>query len=230
MYHFFAKKKKKPVIIAIHGFGERRVDQLIPLKNYFEEKGYQVDCPVLFDCSNENDTNGEDWIQRAKSCIEAHLNKKEEIVLCGFSMGGVIASSLATQYRISKLILIAPAFNYMTISNVKDAVTKYLENKEEKPRNSNYVPMPASFTTTFREIVDQYKNDIEKVSCPTIIFHGTEDETISYSSSKKVIKKLSKQQSALVLLNDGTHHLLEDEINSKILLETAYAFLLDKIM
>lgn len=226
----FLSKKKKPVIIAIHGFGERRVDQLIPLKAYFTEKGYVVDCPILFDCNDENDIQAEEWINKAKLCIEKHLNKKEEIILCGFSMGGVIASSLASQYPVQKLILIAPAFNYMTINNVKGAVVKYLENKEEKPTNSSYVAMPASFTATFREIVDKYKNDIEKVSCPILIFHGTEDETIPYTSSKKVIKKLNNKRNALVLLNNGTHHLLEDEINNKILLETAYAFLLDKIM
>lgn len=229
MFNFF-KKKKKQVIIAIHGFGERRTDQLIPLKNYFMEKEYLVDCPILFDCSDENDTHAEEWIKRAKLCIEEHLNKQEEIILCGFSMGGVIAASLAAQYPIKKLILIAPAFNYMTINNVKGAVVKYLENKEEKPSSSAYVAMPASFTATFREIVDKYKNDIERVTCPILIFHGTEDETIPYTSSKKVIKKLSNKQSALVLLNNGTHHLLEDEINNKILLETAYAFLSDKIM
>lgn len=230
MFEFFKKKKSLPIIVAIHGFGKRRTDQLVPLKNYFEKAGYPVVCPILFDASNPDDTDPMQWMKRASDCVDELLAQKKEIILVGFSMGGVIAASLAASYTTSKLILLAPAFSYLTIGNVASTVTKLFESDSSHPLpDDEYVPLPASFTTTFRSIVDQHRDDITKVRCPILIFHGMEDETIPYSSSRKIIKKISHPHRALVLLNEAGHHLLDNPLNSHIVLETARSFIENRL-
>lgn len=231
MFSFFKRKSNKPVIVAIHGFGKRRTDQLIPLKNYFEAQGYEVLCPVLFTCEDENDCKMIDWLKRAEDCVDEQLALGKEIVLVGFSMGGVIASYLASKRRIKRLILLAPAFTYATLSNVTSTVAKKFKQNppEEKGLVDGYYPLPSTFTATFCEVVDTHKEDISDIICPVLFFHGTEDELIPYSSSRKVIKKIKHQNKRLVLLNDADHHLLDNEISSKIVLNLSKDFIENKL-
>ena len=54
------------------------------------------------------------WIDKAKQEIEYLINKGyKKIYVLGHSMGGVIATYIATQYKeVKKLVLAAPAFEY----------------------------------------------------------------------------------------------------------------------
>lgn len=228
MFPFFRKKTNKPVIIAIHGFGKRRTDQLIPLKDYFENKDYEVLCPILFHNENMEDSNPNEWLKRAEDCVDEQLALGKEIILVGFSMGGVIATYLAATRRIKRLILIAPAFTYITLNNVTNTVTKKF--KSDVPvTEDGYIPLPSSFTATFRNIVDEHKDDIAQVTCPILIFHGMEDELIPYSSSRKIVKKIKHSQHRLVLLNDADHHLLDNEISQKIVLQLSQDFIEERL-
>lgn len=229
MFSFLKKKTVQPVIVAIHGFGKRKTDQLIPLKHFFEANGFEVYCPVLFDQTNLSDTNPEEWIQRASETVDSLLAQNKEIILFGFSMGGVIASSIASTRKIKKLILLAPAFHYLNVNNITSAVLKQFEADTETISYDGYIPLPEQFTNTFRTIVDTHRNDISAVKCPILIFHGTEDTTISYSSSVNIIKKISHSHRALILLHEGVHHLLDHDLTHKIVLETSLDFIENKL-
>lgn len=229
MFHLFKKAKKKPIIVAIHGFGSRRTDQLIPLKNYFENAGYEVICPVLFNSQDEQDCDPESWIQRAEDAVDQALAKKQGVILFGFSMGGVIASAIAAKRPVNKLILLAPAFSYMTLGNVTSTVSRLFQSDEPIVTAKGYPELPISFTSAFRSVVDTRKESIAQVRCPILIFHGMDDETIPYSSSRRIIKKISHSHRALVLLNEAGHHLLDDELNRGIVLETSRAFIENRL-
>lgn len=230
MFSFFKRKSNKPVIVAIHGFGKRRTDQLIPLKEYFESQDYEVLCPTLFTCEDENDCKKSDWLKRAEDCVDEQLALGKEVVLVGFSMGGVIASYLAAKRRIKRLILLAPAFTYVTLNNVTNTVTKKLKPAtEEKVTVDGYTPLPTNFYSTFCEIVDTHKEDIRDIICPILLFHGMEDEMIPYSSSRRIVKKIKNKNPRLVLINDADHHLLDNEVSSKIVLTLSKDFIENKL-
>lgn len=228
MFSLFRKKTNKPVIIAIHGFGKRRTDQLIPLKEYFENLGYEVICPILYSSENSEDCNAKMWLERAQKCVDEQLNLGKEIILVGFSMGGVIASYLASIRKIKRLILLAPAFTYVTLNNVTNTVTKKF--KSDTPAlEDGYIPLPSTFTSTFRTIVDEHKDDLALVDCPILLFHGMEDEIIPYASSRKVVKKINHSKQRLVLLNEANHHLLDNEVSHRIVLQLSQDFIEGKL-
>ncbi len=229
MFNFFKKPDKKPIIIAIHGFGKRRTDQLIPLKTYFENAGYEVRCPILFDSRDERDCQGEQWIQRAQNAVEQALSEQRTVILFGFSMGGVIASYLASILPVSKLILLAPAFSYLTLGNVTSTVTRLFQSDDPLPDAQGNPALPASFTAAFRSVVDHHKDSLSQVRCPILIFHGTEDETIPCSSSRRIIHKVSHSHRALILLYEAGHHLLDDELHRGIILETSRALIENRL-
>lgn len=130
-------KKSKKAIFLIHGFTDSVQDNF----SYFikeVEKRTTIDC-VAFDLHGHGH-NGEIEDFDYKQCIsEVEKNYQDtlaaydKVYLLGFSMGGVIAGHLASQYGCDKLILLAPAFKYIEnsglASNLFDLITEDLKNK-----------------------------------------------------------------------------------------------------
>ena len=59
-----------------------------------------------------------------------------------------------------------------------------------RDRPEAYPPLPADFTSVFMNVVDLLKQDAAMVECPVLILHGTEDDTIAVSSSRRIYKKI----------------------------------------
>ncbi len=204
--------KRKPIIVCIHGFGIRRTHEFTELHAFLSKKGYICLMPELFDQTDMDDTNPAIWIQRAYDAIEAALSKNRKVIVIGFSMGGVIASSIAAKYPIEKLILLAPAFEYVTLRLVKDLVTSKVAKRWIKPmvQQGNYPPLPEHFNNTFTEVVALCKNSVANIQCPTLILHGSSDEVIPLRSSDYVYQNISSQYKKRIILSNVAHRLLDD--------------------
>ena len=74
-------------------------------------------------------------------------------------------------------------------------------------------------------VVDLLKQDAAMVECPVLILHGTDDETISVSSSRKIYKKIPSAQKGLVMLEGVGHAILDDPVYASLALNTIDAFI-----
>lgn len=205
---------KKPTIVCIHGFGRRRDDEFLIIKSHLAPN-YNFICPKLYDVTNKEDNNWQDWYNRAETAVDQALKQHQEIILLGFSMGGVIASSLANKKGISKLILIAPAFDYLNLNTITSAVTSIFE-KKDLTEPTDYLPLPSEFTNTFMELVNNCKASIKDNNVDTLIIHGSDDEVISCASSKKAYHKITHNRKIRCVLEQGKHRLLDETINGKV--------------
>lgn len=87
----FASRRKKRVLIAIHGFGRRKQEDFHYLKTMCEaDSGLEYRCFDLYD-EDKNEKEWLVWVARANQEVTAYLEKGYEVTLLGFSMGGVIA-------------------------------------------------------------------------------------------------------------------------------------------
>lgn len=208
----FLKSRSRPrtVVVALHGFGRRRTDEFLPLKQFLSEHQLELVMPELFNPRNARDVDPERWVQRAEEVVDDLLKQNVRVILIGFSMGGVIASHLAACKPIEKLILLAPAFSYINVANAADLITGFFSSGKKEAADA-YPELPADFTSVFMNVVDSLKQDIALVDCPVLIFHGTEDETIAVSSSRKIFKKIVSEQKALILLEGADHRILDDK-------------------
>ena len=221
MFKWFKKqeKQKEVAIVAIHGFGIRRTLELEPIIEPLCD--YEIIRPVLFNPDNENDSKMNDWIFRADQVVSKAINNGQKVILLGFSMGGVIATHLATKYQVEKLILLAPAFEYRTVTTATSALTSFFSQKETN------VEMPTSFTQTFMELVDKYKGHIDKVKCPTLIISASNDEVISSCVSSKYYKKLKTNKKHCVILEGGEHRILDNKQTNQITINLIKNFIND---
>ena len=116
---------KKRVLIAIHGFGRRKQEDFHYLKTMCEaDSGLEYRCFDLYD-EDKNEKEWLVWVARANQEVTAYLEKGYEVTLLGFSMGGVIAAFLASFLAVNKLVLVAPAFEYMNLETVSRLIPKY---------------------------------------------------------------------------------------------------------
>ncbi len=163
-----------------------------------------------------NRVTREDWIKKAETQIEKLINNGyHEIYIIGHSMGGVIASYLASKYKeVKKLVLAAPAFRYFSFKNDKLDVVQSLKKVpklfKEYPSEeilSRFFKVPITTIKEFMKLVEEHTNDIEKITCPTLILWGTKDEIVPKDSVNYVFDNISSKSVTLFEIKTLTHDL-----------------------
>ncbi len=217
--------KKAPVIITIHGYGRRRKHEMDNLvlwaKSDPQLSNYEFLQFDLYDLFDETDCDWQKWVSRAKTIINEQELLGREIYLIGFSMGGVIASYLAaTSANVKKLILMAPAFQYLNVDAITAAITKgatALFTGEGKHQENVDIEIPKTFYGAFTDVIKNLKAYITKVHCPVLLLHGDEDEVISIKSSIYAFDRIPHKEKKLIIFHNGHHRLLMDEaVNQEV--------------
>ncbi len=106
------------------------------------------------------------------------------IIIYGRSIGSAMATYLASKMQPPKLILETP---FLSMSALFHSYYPF-------------IPQIFSFKYAFRS--DLY---IQKVNCPILIFHGTEDRVVPYSQGIKLYDLVSNQ-AKLITFVGGSHH------------------------
>ena len=213
----FQKKQKttqtqKPVVITIHGYGKRRKHEMDNLVLWDKQQEFEIVQFHMYDIFDEKDCDWMLWVSRAKEVVDSYVMQNREIYLIGFSMGGVIASYLATLCPVKKLVLLAPAFQYINLENIANMITRSaasllsLDKKE-----AGQIEIPKPFYGAFIDLVKSLKKYIAHVECPVLFIHGDADEVIPLKSSINAFEKVKHNQKKLFILHNGHHRLLTDE-------------------
>ncbi len=97
--------------------------------------------------------------------VRTQCARKLPVYLVGFSMGGVIASWLASRYPIEKLALIAPAFTYLDLGKAAGYLKKGTRMifASSDPGNDD-VQVPPTFYPAFIEIIKTCRDSIASAS------------------------------------------------------------------
>ena len=162
----------------------------------------------------------EDWIKKAEDEIEKIINANyKEVYVIGHSMGGVIASHLASKYKeVKKLVLAAPAFHYLAFKGDKVDV---IESIKKLPNLfKNYAPeevlsrifkIPAPTIKEFMKLVEEHTKDIKDITCPTLILHGEKDDIVPVDSVQYVYDNIKSKSVTFIELHSLTHDLFMND-------------------
>lgn len=172
--------------------------------------------------------------------------KYDKIDVIGFSMGGALATYLASVRNFDKLVLVAPANKYLNWRVPIDRVSfffKTLLNKkkteEVSPNKMVYIDeirglsrilryMIPEYTIkaliTFMRIVDKCNKEIKKIKNPVLILGGKLDPLVPKGAIDFDYEHCVNENKKIVIYDDMSHVIL-NSMNSYQAVEEILAFL-----
>ena len=216
----------KRAILVIHGFAGGTYDEE-ELANYLELNRefdvFQFTLPGHD--KNLSKIDRVEWLNASEKKVEWLIkNGYNKIYLIGHSMGGVIASYLATKYKeVKKLVLAAPAFQYLNVIKDDLNISKSLKvaPKIIKEYGSDEViaRMLKLNVSVLKEFIEFIKENYEYpkyIECPILILQGDNDSLVPVSSSKYVYESVKSKNKKLIMLEGVTHDIFRDINKEKI--------------
>ena len=227
----------RKAILMIHGFAGGTYDEedlafALELERRFDVYSFTLpghDRSIIVKAKKD------DWINACEDKINMLIKSGyKEIYVIGHSMGGVLACLLATNHKeVKKLVLIAPAFealdskdgNINIFSSIKKApqiIKTY--SKDEVISRMTKMPIPMVFE--FQKLIKESQGLPAKVTCPTLLVHGTNDQIVPLSSSENIYQKLNVPVKKMLIVKDATHHMFKDA-KKDLVIKEIHSFLKD---
>lgn len=205
----------RKAILIIHGFAggtydEEELASFLELNRDFDV--FQFTLPGHE--KNLSKVKYIDWINASEEKLKWLINNGyKNIYLIGHSMGGVIATYLASKYKeVKKLVLAAPAFQYLQVmkenlnllSSLKSTpkVVKTYGNDEIIARFLKFKPI---VIREFMELVKKYYDYPKDVNCKILILQGKNDNLVPLTSSEYVYNSVKSTSKALIYIDKATH-------------------------
>jgi len=163
-----------------------------------------------------NKVTKDDWITAAENQLEKIINNGyKKIYVIGHSMGGIIASHLASKYpQVKKLVLAAPAFKYLSFKDDKldiiesiKKVPKIFKDYDYEEVISRVLKLPIPTVIEFMDLAESHKNDIKNIEVPTLILYGSNDEIVPIDSVNYVYDNIKSKSVTLIELEHLNHDL-----------------------
>jgi carboxylesterase len=156
------------------------------------------------------------WIRHAEEELEDLMQTCDVIYIIGFSMGGLIASYLASIYPIDKLILLSAAAIYINPKQLaadikemfKDTLQGNLVNNELFLRYKRKIKeTPLSATIQFRRLVSFIRPNLSNILVPTFIAQGECDGIVPPKSAEYLYHTIGAKEKKLTYIKYSKHHI-----------------------
>ncbi len=206
----------RKAVLVVHGFssGTWENEYLINYLKYYDDLDvYAFTLPGHCKEVVEK-VKYQEWIDASEKELKKLISKYKTIYIVGHSMGGVIATYLASKYKeVKKLVLLAPSFEYLNIKQNADDFKKLkFKSKYEEEIYKELFPklfqIPISVINEFRKLVKEYKKRTLDIACDTLILYGEADELIPYKSIEYAYETISSKQKHVTIIKDVKHRIL----------------------
>ena len=167
--------------LYLHGFASGpQSTKAQALRSQFQALGLSLQIPDL----NQNDFTHLTLTRQIQQVVPLVTSNT---VLIGSSLGGLVASWVAEQAPVNRLVLLAPAFNFLD-QWLPRLGPEALRHWEQSQRLSVYhyaeqrqLPLAYDFLTDAR----QYCETTLRRAVPTLILHGEQDDVVSLAGSQQ---------------------------------------------
>lgn len=110
------ESKKKTGVVLIHGLTGTPVE-MKPLEKHLKKLGFDVENVLLAGHGGSNAdviaSTWQQWLQSARDGVKAILSRNEKVIICGLSMGSLLASIIAAEEsRVSGVVICSPTLFY----------------------------------------------------------------------------------------------------------------------
>lgn len=229
--------KKLPVAILFHGFTGNKLEPhrfFLKICRALEQIGI---ASIRFDFSGSGESDGDfeqvtvsQELHEAKAILdwvkEDNRFDTKQIVLIGFSVGGLVAGVLAGQYsqQIAKLVLISAAGNLseLLLNMARQSGIRVHSDFQAVDHGGNLVGrdfvLDALQIDGF-SLAKDYKG-------PVLLIHGTEDPTVPFATSERY-QKVFQQQAVFHPVQGADHTFNKVEWEQEVM-TTVCSFILQE--
>lgn len=220
----------RKAILIIHGFGGGIYDEEYLINRLQLIKNYDVYAFTLpgHDGIKTNMTE-EKWIEKTEEMINFLIhNNYKTIYVIGHSMGGVLATRLASKYKqIKKLVLLAAAFRYLEFKEDEVDVVKSITKlptlaKEYKDEFiSRLQKMPMSSIKEFMNTVRHNEDALKNIYIKTLIIQGTSDNLVPQETADLIYDLIPSKEKEILMCEGVNHDIFrsnkKEQITSEII-------------
>lgn len=210
-------------VLCIHGFSGGPYE-VKPFTSYLRSHtDWIIEEPTLSGHGEELHMSGfkaKHWLMDAELAFRSLAKKVDEVIVVGFSMGGIIALYLAKRYKVKKLVLLSAAAKYVSPKQlVKDfkmlateAYHRNLTNNELYLRyHQKFNNVPLASTVEFMKLVRMVEPYYRHIQIPVYIVQGKLDGIVPYHTAQFLFDELASTDKVLYFSDNGKHHICFEE-------------------
>lgn len=217
----------RKAILIIHGYAGGTYDEEY-LANFLElNRNFDVFTFTLPGHASKNSKiTKEDWIKSVEEHTEMLIkNNYKNIYVIGHSMGGVLATHLATKYKeIKKIVLLAPAFKYLALDengnfNLIKGIKKspsLIKNYTKEEVISRVMKVPFKSVNEFVNLVKMFEETPKEIKIPILIIQGLDDDIVPIESSKYVYNLVPHNNKKILFFENTNHDIFKSEKKEEI--------------
>ena len=216
-------------VLLLHGFGDTP-QSLRHLAGHLHRAGLSVHAPLLpghgrtprdFDAATATE-----WIDAARSAYRTLSESAAHVSIVGVSMGGAIATVLATEARPpAALVLIAPYLEMSPVARwsarlhwgwswtgpfVKSGGDGSIGDPDERARSLSYGMVTARVLRELGRVSRRGAEALGRVRAPTLMIQSRTDNRISVAAAQRAFDRLAAAEKRLIWVDDGRHVLTVD--------------------
>lgn len=206
-------------VLIIHGFTGGPFE-VAPFRSFLTSRtDWKIAVPILPGHELElgvQKGSMESWVMAAELELQRLMKEVDQVIVIGFSMGGLIAMYLALRYPIKKLVLLSAAAKYISPRIlVEDAriMMKYSKRKNY-PTDSFYhlyhykmKHTPVRAALEFLRVVRLVRPYHHEVKTPICIVQGKRDGVVPSSTAEELFEKVGSPRKQLIYSERGKHHI-----------------------
>ncbi|WP_440896819.1 alpha/beta hydrolase [Amphibacillus sp. Q70] len=188
--------------LCIHGFtgGPYEIE---PLTTFLqEETDWLIHVPTLpghgIDLALDHVTH-KDWLEAAERAYQELADQVDTVYVIGFSMGGMIAASLAAKHQVDRLVMLSPSRKYLNLIKLTSEARQLLKDRVfgEIEENLTYKNLkhkkgliPARAYVEFAKCMAVTRPVLKDISCPVLVLQGIKDGLVPYQSTHYLAKEI----------------------------------------
>lgn len=216
-------KSDNTKFILIHGFGGG-VHEVKPLAEHLIGMGFDAVCPLLKGHSSTRKemrmATCEDWIGSAEKELLNMMDNGRNIILIGFSMGGLIAFNLACKYNVKAIVTINTPIYYWNLKQVFFNILDDLKNKKYHNCRRYLIEtgnFPFKSLLQFLTLLHNTKLILDKVNCPALMIQAEDDDTVRKKSLAYIHRHLSSENKVMKYFKKGGHAILLSPASDQVI-------------
>jgi carboxylesterase len=237
----WSRDGREPCVVALHGFGGT-TSELSPLLEALAREGYAVRAPLLAGHGTRPEDlqacTFDDWVASARVELEHARAQHGRVVLCGFSMGSLVAIELASEGpgACEGLVLLGNAVRLSSpLHETLGAVDRLglrlpdayfvklwsadVADRAARARITAYDRHPLRGALEVRRGARRAEERLPHVTCPTLVLHGRRDHVCPVANVERVRARIGAKEVFTRVFADSAHLVASDHDHDAVAVE-----------